>query len=122
MKIRALVQTLLLGAALALPASALALDATRCRVDEVATFPNRVHVRCSDIPHSLPTWPRYFAVPSGTSEATRLVTLGSAAFMDARDLLIRYDILDMNAAQYGCDNQNCRRPIEIQLNKEFQFE
>jgi len=117
MKSSALVWTLMLGAALALPASALALTfpATRvCTVDEVATFQNRVHVRCQ----GQETWPRYYAVPtSSSSEAARLVTLGTAALMSAGDLRLwvlfeAYEHYD----SFGCSNSDCRRPIEIRLN------
>ena len=124
MKLSAFVQTLLLGAALALPASALALEGvTRCPVDEVATFQNRVHVRCGARYWDKSPWPSYFAVPTSSSnEAARLVTMGTAAYMGDWQLQIFYDVDDMNAASYGCANQDCRRPTKILLYKEYQFE
>ena len=117
MQSSALVQTLLLGAALALPASGLAQSdefaTNRCKVEEVATYQNRVHVRCNEQVYGA-YWPRYFASPtSSSSESTRLVTLGSAALTGAGDLLITYEVLETDAQSYGCDESDCRRPLEI---------
>jgi hypothetical protein len=119
MKSSALVQTLLLGAALALPASALAQDGesnfstTQCTVEEVATFANRVHVKCKDRAIS------FFASPtSNAGESTRLVTLGSAALLGAGDLEITFEVFSLdNAESFGCLRGNCRRPIQIRLIK-----
>jgi hypothetical protein len=122
MKINALVPTLLLGATLALPASVLAQDGdfgpsssvqwSNCKVAQVATFADRVHVHCVT-----GVYP-YFASPtSNSAEATRLVTLGTAAMMGAGTLWILSDMRKQDAAAYGCALNDCRRPIEIQLNK-----
>jgi hypothetical protein len=121
MKLKALVHTLLFGAALALPASARAQSAlspdggtvtSLCKVIEVATFPNRVHVQCQYDPSS----PTFYASPtSSSSEATRLVTLGSAALMGAGDLLVVWEPFVYDAASFGCLVKDCRRPTEIRL-------
>jgi hypothetical protein len=121
MKIRALLRTLLLGAALGLPASALAqlLHTHECKVIEVATFPNRVHVSCQDAVCSL--WYgclRFYAVPtSNAGEAGRLTTLGSAALTGAGAgaLAIDFDWSNLDAASYGCAVADCRRPLLIRL-------
>ena len=115
MTIRALVPTLLLGAALALPASALAQfpGVHICKVIEVATFSNRVHVQCQD---AAAGDIRFFAAPtSSSSEATRLVTLGSAALAGAGDLVVGFPFFDPNTESFGCAVENCRRPFSIQL-------
>ena len=120
MKISALVPTLMLGAILALPASVRAYDgnevwAKTCKVTEVATYPNRVHVLCvgpytNDIV--------YFASPTTNSaEAARLVTLGTSALTSAGNLYVVYDLWNTDAASYGCAAHNCRRPIEMRLTK-----
>ena len=120
MKISALVPTLMLGATLALPASVHAQQHFvwgKCQVDEVATFSNRVHVRCAGnagVDYAV----RYLASPtSNSAEATRLVTLGTASIMSARGNL--WILLDLtgDASSYGCATMNCKRPIEIYLQK-----
>lgn len=119
MKLSALLQTLLLGAALALPAGALAqlspdggTVTSLCKVIEVATFSNRVHVQCKDDLSS----PTFYASPtSSSSEATRLVTLGSAALMGAGDLLVVWEPFVYDAESFGCLVKDCRRPVVIRL-------
>lgn len=123
MQLRTLVQTLMLGAVLALPASALAQSAldpsggtvtSICKVIEVATFLNRVHVRCD--PKYDTSSPLFYASPtSNPSEATRLVTLGSAALMGAGDLLVVWEAFVSDAEAFGCLAKDCRRPVEIRL-------
>ena len=119
MKISALVPTVMLGATFALPASVLAQEIPtwgRCRVDEVATFANRVHIRCAGnagVDYAV----HYLASPtSNSAEATRLVTLGTASLMGAGFLWILFDLAG-NASSYGCETANCKRPIEMHLQK-----
>lgn len=126
MKISTLVTTLMLGATLALPASVLADEDhgpsviwAKCEVAEVATFSNRVHVRCvNNAVNYLAV--RYFASPTTNSaEAARLVTLGTAALTGAGagHLWVRFNIYDYAAASYGCGSNDCRRPMEMMLIK-----
>jgi hypothetical protein len=123
MKSSALIPTLLLGAALALSASARADEdhgsgilTLLCTVVEVATYPNRVHVACQD---GDLFGIHFFAAPtSSASEATRLVTLGSAALLGAGDLEIVYEQIELDDIEsFGCLESNCRRPLEIKLRK-----
>jgi hypothetical protein len=124
--VNAIVSTLVLGVTLSNPASAQSqnLSLTNCIVDEVQVLPNRVHVRCG--PGSYPNFPRYFASPiSNSAEATRLATLGTFAMMGAGylgnfnqgNLLIWHDPSDNGAASYGCEVNDCRRPVQIQVLK-----
>ena len=127
MKTRALVQALMLGATLALPATVMAQDDggydtpvywAKCQVVEVATFSNRVHVKCSTTQAGQYIPLRYFASPtSSSSEAQRLVTMGTAALMGAGGgyLWVLLDLRDLTAISYGCFNNDCRRPIETKL-------
>jgi len=123
MHIPTLVSTLLLGTALALPALARAdedygpnIITDPCPVLEVATFANRVHVKCQQGGTTLVP---FFAVPTGSaSEATRLVTLGSAALMGAGKLEITYEVTSTTDIEaFGCLKRDCRRPLQLRLAK-----
>ena len=113
---KAMISTLVTGALLAIPwpAAAQSSDAMTmpCKVEEVATYPNRVHVRCqSNI------YLRYFASPtSSPSEAERLVTLGAAALTSGAMLDVTYNPFEYWDA-YGCLQQDCRRPVLIRLRR-----
>jgi hypothetical protein len=85
-----------------------------CSVGEVATFDNRVHVRCVESGWVVP----FFASPTSSSaEAARLVTLGTAAMMGAGRLWILSDLRLHDAASYGCLVHDCRRPLQMMLRK-----
>lgn len=84
-----------------------------CEVSEIASFPNRVHVRCGG-----GQAPWYFAVPTTSSaEAARLMALGTAAFSTGRPLMLMVDFHDYQAEAYGCLVQNCRRPTSFSIGK-----
>ena len=129
MKIRSLVPTLMFCAAVALPTGALAQDDggysnavywADCHVVEVATFTNRVHVKCANTVAGEYIPLRYFASPtSNSAEAARLVTLGSAALMGAGGgkLWVHLDLSKTDATSYGCAANDCRRPIDTMLIK-----
>lgn len=85
-----------------------------CKVDQVATYATRVHVRCGGTGFFF----RYFASPtSNAAEAARLVTLGTAAMTGAGTLWILADMRKQDAASYGCAVHDCRRPMDMQFNK-----
>ena len=120
MNFNAVAPALVLAAVLARPAVGLAQDTDQgpatytgnCHVLNVATFSNRVHVECASGAYF-----RFFASPtSASSEANRLVTLGSAAMTGAGYLQIRFQMSTSDAASYGC-MQDCRRPLEVILRK-----
>ena len=115
MKINVLAPTLVLGAMLSLPSSAYAFDyiiKATCNVVDVAAFPNRAHFRCDNM------YPAYFAVPTSSSaEATRLVTLASAALLGDRKIEVTYNEMDAAPETYGCMHYDCRRPIQLRLIK-----
>jgi hypothetical protein len=87
-----------------------------CHVSEVATFANRVHVRCL-----LPAMAVYFAVPTSSSaEATRLVALGTAALISGRPLSIEAKFFVSSSDGYeswGCMSHDCRRALAVVLPK-----
>jgi hypothetical protein len=118
MKITTLVPTLMLAAGLALPASpARAMSTTwqECQVVEVRTTANRVHVQCALLGE---VFGPYFAVPtSSAAEATRLVTLGTAAMTGGGRLQILLGLDDFTGPSFGCSIHDCRRPLEVILRK-----
>lgn len=119
MKLRPLVPLLAICASLAIPGSALALPNeplgtfwTQCGVTEVQTFPDRVHVR-----YALGATYTFFAAPtSNSAEATRLVTMGTAALTTGRSLWIRANYYDYGAESFGCAQTDCRRPSQVRMN------
>jgi hypothetical protein len=109
MKIRALVKSLALAAALiALPGSA---RADWCRVAELYSFSNRVHVKCADLVY--PGF-SYFAVPrTNAAEVASFTTMASMAM--GGYLWIDFNMFDMSAASFGCANNDCRRALSWRL-------
>ena len=123
------VHALMLAAALALPAAARANDDggytnavywAECQVVEVATFANRVHVKCSTTLAGEYIPLRYFASPtSNSAEAARLLAMGTAALTGAGGgkLWVLLDLSKSDAVSYGCAWNDCRRPLETRLVK-----
>jgi hypothetical protein len=108
MKIRALVSSLALAALIALPGSALA---EWCRVAELYSFGNRVHVRCADLVYPGFT---YFAVPlTNAAEVASFTSMASMAM--GGYLWIDFNMFDTSAASFGCANHDCRRALGWRL-------
>ena len=77
----------------------------RCQPDEVAVWPNRIHVRCEAATAGI----AYFAVPvSDASHAARMLSILSTALVAGRSMLVIYEPSDTSGAEIGCPANNCR--------------
>lgn len=80
-----------------------------CTPVEVATYLNRVHVRCSTGLNGI----IFFAIATNrsadeTAFATRAVAIANTALVAGRPLKILYDFNDNTAAAFGCLLADCR--------------
>jgi hypothetical protein len=80
-----------------------------CTPIQVATYANRVHVRCSTGLNGI----TFFAIPTarGTDEAafaSRAIVVADAALVAGRRLSILYDFADQSGAAFGCQVADCR--------------
>jgi hypothetical protein len=84
-----------------------------CTPTGVATFSNRVHVRCSA---SVSGGIFYFAVATTDSaQAARFVSVASSALIAGRNLEVWYDPADLSGASFGCQTNDCRRAQALEL-------
>lgn len=94
--------------AVLLPAAGLAADEwVSCDPIAVATFENRVHVRCAA---SVGGGISYFARPiTDGAETQRYLSTLLAAQVAGRTLSILTDLADTSGATFGCQASDCRR-------------
>ena len=88
-------------------ASAPALDFFNCTPASVATFTNRVHVRCSP---AAPGGISYFAACTTTdsASASRFLSVFTTAKVTAKNLGIYYTASDTSGTACGCASSDCR--------------
>lgn len=95
----------------AAPLASAAESTLQCDIRRVMTFPNRAHVECA-IGY-------FFAVPtSNPGEVQRLLAMVQIAqnnLIYKNVLFVTFDLNDLQAASYGCEVHNCRRPISIKV-------
>lgn len=78
----------------------------RCTPANVATFPSRIHVKCTAAT-SGGIW--YFAYPArDTANASRFLSLLSTAAVAGKQVDILYDSADTSGTTYGCAASDCR--------------
>lgn len=83
-----------------------ALETFTCTPAGVATFHNRVHVRCTT---SAPGNIRYFAVCTSNSvTAARYLSVFTTAFAMNKNLTIHYSAADTSGTACGCQAGDCR--------------
>ena len=86
---------------------------TDCVPAGVATFGNRVHVRCSA---SVSGGIFFFAVATTDSaQAARFVSVASSALIAGRTLKVLFDPADLTGGQFGCATNDCRRARALEL-------
>ena len=103
---------LVLGLAIVENASA-AETWTDCVPAGVATFSNRVHVRCSA---AVGGGILYFAMQTNDSAAAaRFVSVASSALIAGRTLKIQYDPADLTGGAFGCATGDCRRARALEI-------
>lgn len=77
----------------------------RCQPDEVAVWPNRIHVRCEAAIGGV----LYFIVPvSDAPHAARMLSVISTAVVAGRSMLLTYEPSDTSGVALGCPANNCR--------------
>jgi hypothetical protein len=93
---------------LALAGNALAGDVwVDCTPNNVATFPDRVHVRCNP---TIGGGVIFFAVSaSETAFASRFISMATAGIVSGRTLSVSFDPADKSGAAFGCGVSDCRR-------------
>ena len=78
-----------------------------CTPNSVATFPDRVHVRCTP---TIGGGVIYFAVnASETAFASRFISMATAGIVSGRTLSVSFDPIDKSGATFGCGFSDCRR-------------
>jgi preprotein translocase subunit SecG len=86
---------------------ATALDTFTCTPAGVATFANRVHVRCTTL---APGNIRYFAVCTAPDSvaASRYLSVFTTALVMGKTLTIYYTPSDLSGGACGCQSGDCR--------------
>jgi len=88
-------------------ASSAALDTFTCTPVGVATFTNRVHVRCSTA--APPGGIYWFAVSTANSaSASRFLSIFTTAMVTGKNLRIWYTPSDTSGSAFGCLVSDCR--------------
>ncbi len=83
------------------------------RQPAVATFSNRVHVRCSA---TVSGGILFFALPTtDAAQAARFVSVATSALVAGRTLKIQYDPADLSGAGFGCATSDCRRAMALEM-------
>ncbi len=84
-------------------------EAFLCRLNEVAVWPTRIHIRCVDSPTSA-AGVIFFAVPTSSSDnASRFLQVALAALKSPdANLLVIFDAPDHSGDSFGCAYVNCR--------------
>lgn len=87
-----------------------AQDVFSCKLRDVTVFNNRIHVRCTTAPATM-TALYFYALPtaSNTTQANRLLTLGSTALVANRKFIAHYGAGDTSGVEFGCQANDCRR-------------
>ena len=83
------------------------LDTFTCTPSGVASFSNRVHVRCSNL---APGNIRYFAVCSApdAAAASRYLSTFTTGFVMGKNIVIYYTPSDTSGTACGCGTSDCR--------------
>lgn len=104
------------AAAVPAPAAAEVAEVTaECKVLEISTWPDRVHVRCLVTnSSSYNKAPDYLAVNSHDPLADRLVILGSQALAHKLTLVVTFDY-GTGDQPSGCNLDDCRRLLRVTL-------
>jgi hypothetical protein len=77
----------------------------KCQPDEVAVWPNRIHLRCEAATAGV----SYFVVPvSDAAHAARMLSVISTALVAGRSMLVTYEPSDTSGTNIGCPISNCR--------------
>ena len=89
-----------------------------CTIAEVATFVDRVHVRCliwrsgTGGSGSAPGLPAYLAIEADSPMAAHVIQLGLSALINSRKVDVFYDN-DAGANPPGCLQHDCRRLLGL---------
>lgn len=76
-----------------------------CTPAGVGTFPNRVHVRCSQ---SFSGIALFAAETADAAAAARYMSMATSALIAGRNLRVSYDPADQTGTKIGCETKDCR--------------
>lgn len=78
-----------------------------CRAIEIATFSNRIHVRCDTAASGGIV---YFAVPTANNaHAARILSTLLAGHIAGKQMVMGYDATDTSGDAFDCRQADCRR-------------
>jgi hypothetical protein len=84
-----------------------------CHSIEIATFPERIHVRCDS---AATGGIIFFAVPTANNEhAARILSTLLAGHVAGRTMIVGYDPQDESGKSFGCAVNDCRRLLYIRV-------
>jgi hypothetical protein len=97
-------------------------EAYNCKLNEVAVWPTRIHIRCAESPHSV-AGVIFFAVPTSSSvvpnpsdNASRFLQVALAALRNPdTHLIVHFETSDHSGDAFGCASVNCRYASAIFL-------
>ena len=74
---------------------------------------NRIDVKCKE---TFDNGIRFFAVSTSKADfADNVLSVLNSAILARRTVRIRYDPKDLSGSSFGCNNNDCRRLLSIQL-------
>lgn len=82
-----------------------AANSVSCKVINIASFSNRVHLKCQT---ATSDGVQYFAVSSTAIDATAVFAVASAAFQKGEKVKVSYDNDNRNGETYSCNYTTCR--------------
>ena len=91
-----------------------------CTIADVAVFPDRIHVHCSNFAtNGSANTINFFAISTtDAAVADRFLTLAATAVSGSRPVIIAYDTVYANHSfsnVSSCDQSNCRIPYQFAL-------
>jgi hypothetical protein len=85
-----------------------------CTPVDVATYAERVHVRCTSSISGV----RFFAVATTDAPAAaRFVSVATSALVAGRTLTVLYDPADTSGPTFGCQTSDCRRALALAIQR-----
>lgn len=82
-----------------------------CKSVEVATYPERIHVKCTLATSGGIV---FFAVPTANSaHAARILSSLLMAHTVGKNIVVEFDANDTTGTAFGCAANNCRRLLSV---------
>ena len=82
-----------------------------CKSVEVATYPERIHVKCAQPANGNYF---YFAIPTANSaHAARILSTLLMGHTVGKNLVVEFDPADTSGTAFGCGANDCRRLLSV---------